>query len=195
MHGEVGIIRYADDFIGCFQHRMDADNFYKALQHQLAKFSLSIQKEKSKVIEFGRFAIQNRADKGMGKPETFDFLGFTHYCSTGRNGKFRMKRRTNRRRFTHKLKEFTIWLKTHRHTKLKELMAYVRLNLMGHYRYYGVTDNFERINKYYFEIQKSLFKWLNRRSQKRSFTYDRFNKYLKLYPLPAPKIYFSVYDR
>ncbi len=193
MHGEAYIIRYSDDFVCGFQHKDDAENFYKALQHQLAKFSLSIQREKSKIIQFGRFAEKDRTLNGLEKPETFDFLGFTHYCSLGRYGNFRVKRKTSRKKFSKKVKEVNLWVKEHRHMELKELMKTVKVKLIGHYRYYGVTDNSEMMGKYYNEVQKSLFKWLNRRSQKRSFTYDQFNQYRKRYPLPHPKIYFSVY--
>jgi len=194
MRGEAYIVRYADDFVCGFQYQSDAENFYKALKHQLDKFSLSIQKEKSKIIPFGRFAEQNRADQGQGKPETFDFLGFTHYCSHSRDGgRFRVKRKTSRKKFSKKIKEFTIWMKVHRHMDRKEMMKIVTSKLVGHYRYYGVTDNFSMMQKYYFEVLKSLYKWLNRRSQRQSFTYDQFNQYLKRFPLPFPRIYFNVY--
>jgi RNA-directed DNA polymerase len=194
MRGEAYIVRYADDFVCGFQYKEDSENFYKALQHQLAKYSLSLQKEKSKIIPFGRGAEQNRAEQGQGKPETFDFLGFTHYCSHSRDGsRFRVKRKTSRKKFSKKIKEFTTWMKDHRHMDKKEMMKIVESKLVGHYRYYGVTDNSVMMQKYYFEVLKSLYKWLNRRSQRQSFTRDQFNQYLKRFPLPLPKIYFSVY--
>lgn len=194
MYGEAYIIRYADDFVCGFKYQDDAEKFYRALQHQLAKFSLSIQREKSKIIQFGKFAEMDRTLNSLGKPETFDFLGFTHYCSrTVKGDRFRMKRQTSRKKFNKKIKEFTVWVKKYRHRNIKEMMKIVKSKLIGHYRYYGVTDNFYMIAKYYFEIWKILFKWLNRRSQKRSFTTDQFEQYLKRYPLPQPKIYFSMY--
>ena len=193
IRGEAYIVRYADDFVSCFQYQSDAENFYKALQQQLYKFTLSIEKEKSKIIEFGRFALQNRTNKGMSKPETFNFLGFTHYCSSNRNGKFRIKRKTSRKRLSSKIKAFKVWIKSNRHKPIKEIMETVKVKLVGHYRYYGITDNSDMLGKYFFEIQKLLLKWLNRRSQRRSFTYDQFNQYLKRFPLPFPKIYVNIY--
>ncbi|MCK5848796.1 MAG: group II intron reverse transcriptase/maturase, partial [Caldisericia bacterium] len=194
MRGEAYLIRYADDFIGTFQHRLDAENFYKALQHQLAKFSLSLQKEKCKIIEFGRFASENVKRQNKNKPDTFDFLGFTHYCSKSENGKYRVKRKTSRKKFSRSVKEFNHWMKTHHNLKRQLLMKIITIKLIGYYRYYGITDNSPMMSKYLNEIQKLLFKWLNRRSQRKSFTYDQFNQYLKRFPLPTPKIYFNVYS-
>lgn len=155
MHWEAYIIRYGDDFVCGFQHKDDAENFYKALQHQLAKYSLSIQKSKSKIIEFGQFAQHNRTTQGRGKPETFDFLGFTHYCTQSRNGKFRIKRKTSRKKFIAKLKVFKVWMKANRHKPMKEIMEMVKSKLVGHYRYYGITDNSNMMGRYFYEIQNS----------------------------------------
>jgi group II intron reverse transcriptase/maturase len=195
MRGEAYLIRYADDFVCAFQYRQDAEDFYKALQHQLAKFSLSLQKEKCKIIEFGRFASQDIKNRGGSKPDTFDFLGFTHYCSKSKNDKFRVKRKTSRKKFIRSVKEFNHWMKTHRNLKRQLLMKIVTIKLNGYYRYYGITDNSHMMSKYLYEIRKLLFKWLNRRSQRKSFNYDQFDLYMKLYPLPTPKIYFNVYAR
>jgi hypothetical protein len=145
--------------------------------------------------EFGRFAEENRKRRGQGKPETFDFLGFTHYCSKSRQGKFRVKRKTSRKKYKAKIKEFTQWMKTNRHVKIHETFKQVRLKLIGHYRYYGITDNSRMLGKYLFEVTKIIFKWMNRRSQKRSLDYERFNKYLRVNPLPAPKIYVNIYGQ
>lgn len=191
--GEASIIRYADDYVCCFQYKVDAERFYKALITRLAKFGLEIAEEKTKIVEFGRFAEENRKRKGQGKPPTFDFLGFTHYCSKSSKGKFRVKRKTSEKKFKSKVKAFKEWLRTERHQDVKELMKTIRAKLTGHYRYYGITDNSRAMAVYKFQITKTLFKWLNRRSQRRSFTYDKFNLFLKRHPLPEPKIYVSIY--
>jgi len=135
------MIRYADDYVCCFQYKDDAERFYAALIKRLAKFDLQIAEEKTKILEFGRFAAENRKRKGRGKPETFDFLGFTHYCSKSSKGKFRVKRKTSGKKFKAKVKAFKEWLKTERHQDVKEIMKTIRAKLIGHYRYYGITDN------------------------------------------------------
>jgi RNA-directed DNA polymerase len=193
MRGEAYLIRYADDFLGAFQYRQDAENFYKALQHRLAKFALSIQQEKSKIIEFGRFAVHDCQRRDGSKPDTFDFLGFTHYCSRSRNDKFRVKRKTCKKKFARSLREMGRWIKVHRNMRKHLFMKMIGIKLVGHYRYYGVTDNFRMLNQYSHETKKLLFKWWNRRSQRKSFSYKQFYQYLEQFPLPAPTIYFNVY--
>lgn len=191
--GEANMVRYADDYVCCFQYKDDADRFYKALIKRLAKFQLQIAEDKTRILEFGRFAGENRKRKGQGKPETFDFLGFTHYCSKSSKGKFRVKRKTSRKKFKAKVKAFKEWVKTERHRDVKELMKTIRAKLIGHYRYYGITDNSRALSVYKFQITKILFKWLNRRSQRRGFTYEKFNQFLKRNPLPEPRIYVNIY--
>jgi len=191
--GQASMVRYADDAIFCFQYKDDAERFYTALKVRIAKFELEIAENKTKIIEFGRFAEENRARRGLGKPETFDFLGFTHYCDKSRQGKFRVKHKTSRKKFKTKVKEFTQWMKDNRHGNIHEIFNQVKVKLIGHYKYYGITDNSRMLSKYLFEVTKIIFKWLNRRSQKRSFDYGKFNKYLRVNPLPAPKIYVNIY--
>lgn len=191
--GDACMTRYADDFVCCFQYKNDAERFYEALIKRLAKFDLQIAEEKTKILEFGRFAEENRRRKGQGNPQTFEFLGFTHYCSKSSKGKFRVKRKTSGKKFKAKVKAFKAWLKAERHQDVKDLMKTIRAKLTGHYRYYGITDNSRAMSVYKFQITKALFKWLNRRSQRRSFTYDKFNLFLKRNPLPEPKIYVNIY--
>jgi hypothetical protein len=102
LRGYSGLVVYADDFVVCFQYKSDAEKFNERLKKRMGHFGLSLEEEKSRLIEFGRFAESNRAKRGEPKPETFDYLGFTHYCSTGKNGKFRVKRKTSRKKFSHK---------------------------------------------------------------------------------------------
>ena len=193
--GETYLVRYADDFVCCFQCREDAVRFYKALRERLAKFKLALAIGKTKIIEFGRFARENRKAKGLGKPETFSFLGFTHYCNQSRNGKFRVKRKTEAKKFKSKIKAFKVWIKSIRSfVPLPDIFSRVRIKLLGHYAYYGITDNSKMIGNYYDIVIRLLFKWLNRRSQRRSFTYDKFKRYLKHNPLPLPRIYVSIFS-
>jgi RNA-directed DNA polymerase len=191
--GDASMVRYADDFVCCFQYKDDAERFYEALIKRLAKFHLQIAEEKTKILEFGRFAEENRKRKGQGKPLTFDFLGFTHYYSKSSKGKFRVKRKTSGKKFKLKVKAFKEWLKAERHQDVGKLMKTIRAKLTGHYRYYGITDNSRAMFLYKFQISKTLLKWLNRRSQRRSFTSEKFNLFLQRNPLPEPKIYVNIY--
>ncbi len=191
--GESYIIAYADDFVCCFQYKNEAELFInELLPERLKKFNLELAKDKTRLIAFGRYAKSNSKD---GRVETFDFLGFTHYCSKSTKGKFRVKRKTSRKKFKAKIKEFKIWIKENKHTKVRELIKMVNTKLRGHYQYYGVTDNYERIHNFMFCINKLLWKWLNRRSQRRSYTSEEFAQMLKHYPLLTPKIYVNIYDR
>jgi RNA-directed DNA polymerase len=191
--GEAYIIRYADDFVCCFQYEEDARAFYKALRERLAQFGLSIAEDKTKIIRFGRHAEDWHEKNGGGKPGTFTFLGFTHYCGRSRKGAFQAKRKTSAKKYRSKIKDFKGWMKLHRHDKIEETMKTIRQKLIGHYQYYGMTHNFPSITKFKNEITKILFKWLNRRSQKKSFTVAQFVEFLKRNPLPEPKIYKSIY--
>lgn len=140
--GHARLIRYADDFVVCFQYKADAERFREELGNRLGKFGLEVEPTKTKVMEFGRFAVQHARKRG-GRAETFDFLGLTHYCGTRKDGKgFRMKRVTARKKFIAKLKIFKQWLMMARTLKTKELWEIAKAKLRGHYNYYGVTDNY-----------------------------------------------------
>lgn len=191
--GQAEIVRFADDFVCCFQYKEDAERFYAALRTRLNKFNLSIAEEKTKIIEFGRFAENNRKKSGEGKPETFNFLGFTHYCSKSHKGAFRVKRKTSGKKFKQKVKAMKTWIKVNRHMEQKAFLKTLRAKLTGHYRYYGITDNFERIYAYYDITINLMFKWLNRRSQKKSFSKERFFEVLTDFKLPRPRIYVNIY--
>jgi len=139
--GYARLIRYADDFVVCFQYKVDAERFREELVERLGKFSLEVEPTKTKVIEFGRFAVRNAKQKGR-RAETFDFLGLTHYCGTRRYGNgFRMKRVTARKKFVAKLKAFKEWIKSNRTLPTKEIWKTTICKLRGHYNYYGVTDS------------------------------------------------------
>jgi RNA-directed DNA polymerase len=192
--GEAYIVRYADDFVCCFQYKEDAINFYSKLIARLKKFNLEIAEEKTKIIEFGRFATIDRKQKKLGKPETFNFLGFTFYCSKSVNSKFRVKLKTNAKKFIVKLKKIKRWILDNRHMEVKELIKKINLRLVGHYRYYGVSDNIRCIHKYFFEVRMYLFKTLNRRSQRKSYDWLGYQEQiLDKYFMAKPKIYVDLY--
>mgnify|MGYP000855213382 CR=1 FL=1 len=192
--GYCSITIYADDFVGCFQYKNEAEMVYKLLQDRMKKFNLELEPNKTRLIEFGRFAERNRKESRMGKPETFDFLGFTHYCSKSRKGWFRVKRKTSKKKFKIKVKNFKEWIITNRTLPLEKLFEKVNLKLRGHYHYYGITDNTKMIRRFYYEVEKLLYKWLNRRSQRNSYNFDKFRMMLKYYPLEKPQIFVSIYD-
>jgi RNA-directed DNA polymerase len=187
-YGQSRMIRYADDFVVCFQREVDAIRFRHELDERLFRFGLEISPEKTKTIEFGSFA-EAKAKKRGGKAATFDFLGFTHYCSRSRNGRhFRMKRVTSHKKFTAKIRMFRDWLKASRTLPTDELMDKVASKLRGHFAYYGVTDNSKGISRFAYEIESLLFKWLNRRGKRGCMNWEKFNLFLKKFPLPHPRI-------
>jgi len=194
LRGESGLVIYADDFVATFQYKEDAIRFLEAVAERFATFGLELEPDKTRLLEFGRFAEQDRKRRGEGRPETFDFLGFTHYCSKDRKkGWFKVGRKTAKKKQRVKLIEMNLWIKRNRHLRLKDLFGMVNLKLRGHYQYYGITGNFDSMADYLYETQKMLFKWLNRRSQKRSYTWDGFNQLCKVFPLARPRIYFNMY--
>lgn len=186
--GYVEIINYADDMIICFQYEFEAKQIYEKMKARLKQCGLEFAEDKTRLIEFGRFATERRNKRGLGKPETFDFLGFTHYCSKSQSGKFRVKRKTSKKKLKQKIQEYKMWIKQNRNSSLKDIMNTTKKKLVGHYNYYGITDNIGSIMLFYREIIKLLFKWLNRRSQKKSYTWEQFNQMLISMDLPFPKI-------
>ncbi len=192
--GYARLIRFADDFVVCFQYKTDAERFRKELGERLGKFELEVEPTKTKVMEFGRFAVQNATKRGK-RAETFDFLGLTHYCGTRKDGTgFRMKRVTARKKLVAKLKLFKEWLKKARILKTKELWQIAKAKLRGHYNYYGVTDNLRGIVRFGEIVKKLLFKWLNRRGKKNCLNWEKFTEMLKRFPLPKPRIRVSMFS-
>lgn len=176
--GAAYLFRFADDFVACFQYKSDAELYYAELIKRLAMFHLEIEPSKTKLLSFGRFAEENARNQGR-KPETFDFLGFTHYCGKTRYGNFKVKRRTSRKKFTYKLKEFKVWLKENRsRIKKGEILQTSLRKWQGHLNYYAITDNHKRCNAFGRQMVRMLFKWLNRQSQRRSYTWEQFNDVL-----------------
>jgi len=194
LKGYGGLVVYADDFVACFQYKEEAEEFYKHLKSRMGHFGMTLGESKTRLIEFGRYA-QERCGREGRKPETFTFLGFTHYCSRGRNGKFRVKRKTSRKKFTKKCKEVHRLIRDMRTRPLKAIIKKLNEILVGYYHYYGITDNIQSLSNFRNQMMRSLFKWLNRRSQKKSYSWSGFNDMLKEYPLATPRIYVNVYAR
>lgn len=161
--------------------------YYRGLQTRLGKFKLETAKEKTRIIEFGRFAARDAKKRGGSKPETFDFLGFTHYCGKTRRGKFKLKWKTARKKLHAKIQALAEWIKENRHLPLKEMWGKVNQKLRGHYQYYGVSDNWNGLLAYREMALKLLHKWLNRRSQRRSLSWEKFKLMIERYPLVRPK--------
>jgi len=179
--GEVYIVRFADDFVLGFQYRSDARLFRIELQQRLAKFGLELHPEKTRLIEFGRFAAANREERGEGKPETFDFLGFTHYCAKRRSdGGFTVRRKTIAKRLRAKLKDVRQKLRRKRHLPISLQGQWLRSVIRGHVKYYGVPGNFDALNSFRREAVKSWLESLRRRSQKgRNLTWSRFERWVE----------------
>lgn len=193
--GHTSLIRYADDFIITAQTKPEADRILRDLKERLKKFNLDLSEEKTRIIEFGRYAQENSRNRGKRKPETFDFLGFTHYCSKSRKGNFLHRMKTSRKKMNLKLKELDQWLKAIRNmVKAKDIWRVLSLKLIGHYNYYGIVGNWRSLQNYYYRTTRLTFKWMNRRSQKQSFNWTKFAEYLKRYPLPKPVLAYNMYD-
>jgi group II intron reverse transcriptase/maturase len=187
------LVRYCDDLIVCFQSGNEAKAFKEMLKERLVKFGLKIAEGKSRVIGFGRYEWEKARREGT-KVATFDFLGFTHYCDRTRRGKFKLGRKTSSQKFRQKMKAVNQWLKRVRsQVTLAEWWKVYRLKLFGHYRYYGISGNMVALRKFYWETSALTFKWINRRSQKKSFTYAQYCNFQKYNPLPEPKIYHLSY--
>jgi len=196
LRGEAYLTRYADDFVACFQYKGDAEKFYHGLGTRLAKFNLAIAPEKTRILEFGRFAAKDRLDAGKGNPETFNFLGFTFYCSSNQTKTFfRVKVKSDRNKMTRKLKKCNLWIKGNRN-KLKpdELIRRLNRSLAGYYNYYAVTDNTGTLGRFRHRIISQLFYWLNRRSQRKSYTWQSFYAFLARVPVIRPRLKHCLYN-
>ena len=179
LKGYGGLVVYADDFVACFQYKEEAEEFYKHLKNRMEHFGMTLEENKSSLIEFGRYAEEQCKREGR-KPGTFTFLGFTHYCSHGRNGKFRVKRKTSRKRFMKKCKEVHQLIRDMRMIPIKAIRKKLNEILVGYYHYYGTTDNCQSLSNFRYRIIRSLFKWLNRRSQKKSYNWEGSNDMPKI---------------
>jgi len=193
VRGFCELIRYSDDFVCVVRYNDEAAKIEKALKNRFNKHGLEIHPTKSRNISYGRFEREN-AKRQNRRANTFDFLGFTHYCDVSGQGKFKIGRKTSRKKYTAKCKEMNTWLKAIRNkVKTKYWWKILIAKLRGHYEYYGVSENYADIAKFYKITIKMVHKWMNRRSQKRKMNWERFKEYLKHYPLPKPRIVHSFY--
>lgn len=181
------MVRYADDSVFCFQKMEDAKEFYAQMIERLKKFNLEIAQEKPRIISWGKEEDDN--DSG-----SFDFLGFTHYVMNGENNTKQIRRKTSKKKYRASLLRCKEWIRSNRHMPTKEFMKLVKSKLQGHCRYYGVTGNKYAVSDFIDEVKRLLFKWLNRRSQCKSFDWDKFNLFLKKYLLPRAKTYINIFN-
>ncbi len=183
-HGDVVIVRFADDFVVGFEHRDDAEQCLAGLRERFARFGLTLHPEKTRLLEFGRHAATNRRARGEGKPESFNFLGFTHSCATTRKGGFTVLRRTMRTRMRAKLKAVKLELRRRMHQPLPELGAYVRAVVTGHVRYYGVPMNYPPLFAFAQAVSRLWWRTLQRRSQ-RHVPWHRMRRYIHRWVPPV----------
>lgn len=175
-HGDVIIVRFADDFVVGFQYRHEAEQFLVELKERFSKFGLEMHSDKTRLIEFGRFAAQDRERRSLGKPATFNFLGFTHICGKTRKGKFIILRKTIRSKLQKKLKEVYVKLRRCMHYPIPVLGGYLRSVVAGHVRYYGVPLNSCALSVFRKEICRMWYKILRRRSQKSKLIWERMKR-------------------
>lgn len=182
--GKVKMVRYADDIVICCQYDRDAQRIKSALSHRLTKYGLKMNEDKTKLVKFSKKKQNQNEDQ-----ETFDFLGFTLYLGKCRKGYYLVKLKTNGKRFRSKLKKVNEWARTIKDKiLLKQIMKIAASKTRGHVQYYGVSYNCTSVNKFVYEVRKILFKWLNRRSQRKSFTWEQFEKFLDKVQFPTAKI-------
>lgn len=185
-HGDVVIVRYADDIVVGFEHRDDAMRFWADLRERFAQFALEVHPGKTRLIEFGRFAGPNRQKRGARKPETFDFLGFTHICAKTKNGRFKLKRVTIKKRLAAKLKSVKAELMRRRHEPIPDQGRWLASVITGHVNYYGVPDNSRAIQTFRRQAMWHWLRALRRRSHKaRNLTWERMSRLAKRWLPPA----------
>ena len=178
--GQAYLCRYADDFVCAFQYKREAETFYDELGKRLAKFGLELSKEKTRVISFSRFRKEEQT--------SFVFLGFEFRWGVSRKGNDIIKRKTAKKKYKQKLSEFTKWIKGNRNKKINWIFGRLNMKLRGHYNYYGVIGNIKRLVDYFNGVMRLLFKWLNRRSQRRSFNFKGFRELCKHFKVLRPRI-------
>ena len=173
--GEVMIVRYADDAVLGFEHREEAERFLEQLRERLRKFGLELHPEKTRLIEFGRYAIERREKRGEGKPETFNFLGFTHICGTShKTGYFTVQRRTIGKRMAAKLKDIRAKLRTRMHARMRGTARWLVQVVRGYFQYHAVPGNGAQLRAFRQEVLRIWYQALRRRSQRSRLTWERF---------------------
>ena len=173
--GDVIIVRYADDAVLGFQHQDEAERFLAELKERLAKFGLELHPEKTRLIEFGRYARERREKRGAGKPETINFLGFTHICGTShKTGYFTVQRKTMGKRLAAKLKDIKAQLRVRLHAEIGDTVRWLQAVVRGYFQYHAIPDNEERLKVFRHEILRLWWRQLRRRSQRSKWSWERF---------------------
>jgi RNA-directed DNA polymerase len=186
--GEAYYYRFADDFLACFQYGGDAREFLRQLAGRLKQFGLELAPEKTRCIEFGRYARQDAKRRG-GKPKEFNFLGFTHYCGKTKGGYFKVKRRTSSGKMGQSLHKVGEWARKVRSVLKKgEMLRQAKIRIVGHLNYYAITDNSAQCHRYVYYATRLVFKWLNRKSQRGAYTWAGFTQALACVGWPEPSI-------
>lgn len=185
--GDVILVRFADDFLAGFEHREDAERFLSDLRGRLAEFGLGLHPEKTRLIEFGRFAAERRKARGLRKPETFEFLGFTHICAKDRHGRFKLKRITSKKKMRAKLKSVKTEMRRRMHLPIPIQGRWLASVVQGHYNYYAVPDNSEALRCFRRKVLRDWRAALGRRSQKGRITWRRAHRLAARW-LPQPRI-------
>jgi hypothetical protein len=188
LKGEAYEIRYADDFILCFQFREDAERVLDVLTRRFAKYGLTLHPDKTRLMAFGRQALAESEKPGGRRPVTFDFLGFTHICKRSRKGKFTIHVRTVRKRLKRSLANVKAWCRLHRHDPVEEQQKALNRKLQGHYQYYGRPTNYRSLWEFFRSTRRIWKYWLNRRSREHTLNWHMFEHLLECYPLPRPRI-------
>ena len=174
--GDIVIVRFADDIVMGFEHRTDAERFHQDLRDRFHKFALELHPDKTRLIEFGRFAADNRKRRGDGKPESFDFLGFTHACDRTRNGRFIVLRQTIAKRMRAKLAEIKCELRRRLHHSTPSVGRWLRSVVQGHFQYYAVPRNQRKLDAFKYQVRRLWLRSLRRRSQRHRITGERMDR-------------------
>lgn len=189
------MVRYCDDYVCCFESEFEAKEFLMQLKMRLKQFDLELAEEKTKIIKFGKFAESDMKKSGKGKPSTFDFLGFTHYCSRSADGKrFRVKRTTSKKKKKASREKISKWIRENMHERPMWLIKQLNIKLTGYFNYYGVTDNGRQIQNMRKYVVKTLYKALRRRSNRNKLTWESFNKMLEFYILRKAYTKVNIYN-
>ncbi len=187
--GYASQIRYCDDFVACFGNREDAERYLRELNQRFSKFGLRIAEDKTKVVEFGRSSWMRKK-----RLDTFTFLGFTHYCTKSRKGYFKVGHKTSKGSLKKGLSKITEYVKKARNTlSVKEIWKGLTTRMTGHYNYFSISGNYHSICGYYNQVIHTAFKWINRRSQRKTMNWEQFHHYILRFPLPKPRIYHAFY--
>lgn len=190
LRGQARLIRYADDFVICFEHREDAERVGKVLPQRMRRYGLTLHPDKTRLVPFQRPALGQQSGKG---PATFDFLGFTLYWRRSRRGRWRLACKTRRARLRRAIQAVDAWCRSQRHEELAVQHAGLRQRLQGHYNYFGVNGNLGSLACLLCHARRAWYRWLSRRSQRTRWTWERFQDFLRDYPLPKPRVLVRIW--